>query len=242
MTNTEVRLDRHDGWAEIVIDRPDRRNSITAPVSEAMLNYLTEVETDNSVSAVMIRGEGGYFCSGVDLRALQADPPPPWRDRQNSSWRDLHLTLFRYSKPVVGAVEKFAINAGAGLAFACDLLIVGETAFIQVGEIRQGVGMPMNAAWLRIKSDERTLARLAFYGDRINGPELMSLGLINECVADDQVVNRARAVCAQMAEFPTGASTVVKQTLIESRRIEDVEAFFHFDVKTSLNNAALLKS
>ena len=241
MSTSEVRMDQHEGWAEIVINRPERRNSITAPVSEAMLGYLTEAEADPNISSVLIRGEGGYFCAGVDLRALQADPPPAWRDRQASSWRELHLALFRFTKPVIGAVEKFAINAGAGLAFACDLLFVGESAFIQVGEIQQGVGMPMNAAWLRIKSDERTLARLALYGDQLTGPHLLELGLVNECVPDDQVVNRARDLCERLAGFPAGASTRVKQTMIESRRIEDPEAFFHFDVSSSLDKAALLK-
>jgi len=241
MSEREVKLERHAGWAEIVINRPERRNSITGPVSEAILGFLTELESDDSISAVMIRGEGGYFCSGVDLKALQADPPPPWKDRHATNWKDLHVALFGFTKPVIGAVEKYAINAGAGLAFACDLIIAGETAFLQVGEIQQGVGMPMNAAWLRIKSTEQIMSRLAFFGDRVSAPDLLSLGLITETTSDDQVVTRCREICARIAAFPIGASSKVKRTIIESRRIPDPNNFFHFDVQSSLDQASMLK-
>ena len=241
MADKEVLLERHDGWAEIVINRPERRNSITAPVSEAILGYLTEAESDDSISALIIRGEGGYFCSGIDLKALQADPPPLWKDRQGSSWKDLHVALFGFTKPVIGALESYGINAGAGLAFACDLLIAGESAFLQIGEIQQGVGMPMNAAWLRIKSTEQTMARLAFYGDRVSATDLLSLGLITETVNDDEVLARCREICTRIAAFPGGASTRVKRTIIESRRIDSAGDFFSFDVQSTLDQASMLK-
>jgi enoyl-CoA hydratase/carnithine racemase len=221
-----VLVERHDGWAEVRLNRPERRNSIIAPLSIAIKEALLELEGDNTVNCVVLRGEGGYFCSGIDLKALQADPPPPWRNEQFSSWRDLHICMYRYSKPIIGAFEKYGINAGAALALACDVLVVGETAFLQIGEIQQGAGMPMNAAWLKLKTTEQVAARLAFLGDRVFGPELVRLGLAAECVADSDVVNRCQEIAARIASFPAGASVTVKQSIIEQRGIADIEAYF----------------
>ena len=236
-----VMLERREGWAEIAINRPERRNSIIPPVSVAIADALDEVADDEDIACVLLRGEGGYFCSGVDLKALQAVPPPPWRGEHGTSWRDLHLKMFSYPKPVVCAFEKYGINAGAALAMACDILIAGETAFIQVGEVQQGAMAPMNLAWFRIKTTEQILARLAFYGDRIAGPDMLRLGLAAECVADDQVLARCREVCQRFAEFPAGATARIKRGIIEQRGIDDPEAYFRKPSSNALLGAKMVK-
>lgn len=235
-----VRIEQREGWTEILLNRPERRNAIIPPVSDAIRTALDHAERDDSVASVLLRGEGGYFCSGVDLKALQADPPPPWQGKHGDSWRQLHLTLFRFSKPVIGAFEKYGINAGAALAMACDILIAGESAFLQVGEIQQGASAPMNFAWFRIKATEQVMARLAFYGDRVAAPELLRLGLVTECVADDQVVSRCRDIAARLASFPPGAASNIKRGIIEQRGIDDPERFFRQSRSNALMNAGMV--
>ena len=225
-TENIVHVERHEGWAELILNRPERRNSIIAPLSIALKEQLLELEQDEDVNCVVLRGAGGFFCSGIDLKALQADPPPPWRDQQFSSWRDLHICMYRFPKPIIGAFEKYGINAGAALALACDLLVAGETAFLQIGEIQQGAGMPMNAAWLKLKTTEQVSSRLAFLGDRVPGPKLVELGLATESVPDDAVVERCIEIAKKIASFPVGASATVKKNLIDQRGVDDVESFF----------------
>ncbi len=237
MTDDLVIVERHKGWAEVVLNRPERRNSIIAPLSEAVTAAFIALQEDDEVQCVILRGAGGFFCSGIDLKALQADPPPEWRDRQFSSWRSLHKTLFVFDKPVIGAFEKYGINAGSALALACDVLISGESAFLQIGEIQQGSGMPMNAAWLKAKMPEQVSARLAFYGDRVTGLELVRLGIATECVADDAVVDRCREIAERIAGFPAGAARTVKRELITQRGIDDVDAFFRNQTSAALLTA-----
>jgi len=239
--NDLVTLERRSGWAEIAINRPERRNAIIPPASTAIGDALDEIADDPDIASVLLRGEGGYFCSGIDLKALQADPPPPWRGEQGSSWRNLHLKLFSFGKPVVGAFEKYGINAGAALALACDVLIAGESAFLQVGEVQQGAMAPMNMAWFKIKTTEQVLARLAFYGDRIAGPEMLRLGLTAECVPDGEVLARCREVCERFAEYPAGATVGIKRGIIEQRGIEDPEAFFRQPTSNALLGAKMVK-
>jgi len=235
------RLDMHEGWAEIIIERPDRRNSLIPPLAGEIRDYIEQSNEDDNISAIVLRGEGGYFCSGIDLKALQSDPPPPWTGKDVGDVRSMHMALYHCKKPVIAALEKFAINAGASLAFACDLIIAGETAFLQIGEIQQGVGIPMNAAWLKIKTTEFQAARLAYLGDRVKAPELLRLGLISECVSDDSVVERCNEIAATIASYPTGAAEAIKQSLVAQRGIDSPEDFFPHAGNSALNSAKMLK-
>ena len=235
------RLDIHEGWAEIVIERPDRRNSLIPPLAGEIRDYIEQSNEDDNISAIVLRGEGGYFCSGIDLKALQADPPPPWSGKDVGDVRSMHMALYYCKKPVIAALEKFAINAGASLAFACDLIVAGETAFLQIGEIQQGVGIPMNAAWLKIKTTEFQAARLAFLGDRVKAPELLRLGLISEYVSDDSVVERCNEIAATIASYPPAAAVAIKQSLVAQRGIDSPEDFFPHAANSALNTAKMLK-
>ena len=234
-------VEQHDGWAEIVIDRPDRRNSLIPPLAGEITGALETLQADDAVACIILRGDGGYFCSGIDLKALQQDPPPDWAGKDVGDVRTMHLALYHCEKPVIGALEKFAINAGASLALACDLVVAGETAFLQIGEIQQGAGIPMNAAWLKIKASEQIAARLAFYGDRVPGPALVKMGLVTECVADDEVVSRCRELAARMASFPAGAPREIKRTLIAQRGIDDPDEFFPKRSNNALQSAGMVK-
>ena len=230
----------HEGWAELVLNRPDRRNSFIPPLFAEVIDALKQLDDRDDISVILLRGEGGYFCSGIDLKALQQDPPPDWDGAPVSDARSMHLALFRCQTPIIGALESFAINAGAALAFACDLVIGGETAFLQIGEIQQGAGIPMNAAWLKIKTTEFNSARLALIGDRVNVRDLMDLGLVNECVPDNEVVSRCQEIAERIAGFPPGAARQIKRSLINQRGIEDPDSFFPTGGGAALKTAAMV--
>ena len=149
--------------------------------------------------------------------------------------------LFNCACPIVVALERYGINAGTSLALSGDLVIAGETAFLQIGEIRQGSHIPMNAAWTRIKSSEHVLARMALLGDRVAGAELMRLGLVHEVVADDAVRSRADELAAQFAGFPDQSSRIIKQDLRAHLDI-DPETWFASATNSALMSADQLRS
>ena len=234
-------VERHSGWAEIIINRPERRNSIIPPLAAEIRNAIEALDNEPDIAAIVLRGEGGYFCSGIDLKALQQDPPPDWAGKDTGDIRNMHLALYRCKVPVIAALERFAINAGASLALACDLIICGEKAFFQIGEIHQGAGIPMNAAWLKIKTTELVAARLALMGDRVSPHELLQLGLVTEIFPDDQVVQRCQEIAQRLAETPPGASRKIKESLQAQRQIDDPEAFFPQSSTNALKDAQMLK-
>lgn len=196
-----IRIERASGFAELVLDRPDRRNAITGPLVEGLLAGLDELRTDEDVKAVLLRGAGGTFCSGLDLDAFQQDPPPDWRRDFGARWLDLHVALFEYPKPVVGALERYAIAGGSGLALACDLLVAGEGARLQVAEAALGMAAPMNVAWLQLKLGLARVNDLVMTARPVQGPELAQMGLATS-VPDRQVLEEARALAGRLAAHP----------------------------------------
>lgn len=231
-----VEVERHDGWASVVLNRPERKNAITGPLADAVAEALEALSADTSVAGLVLRGAGGSFCSGVDLKELQAVPQHSWVPEFSASTRRMHIALFNCACPIVVALERYGINAGTALALAGDLVVAGESAFLQIGEIHQGAAIPMNAAWLRIKSTEHVMARMALIGDRVGAPELARLGLAHEVVADDAVRTRAEELAAQFARFPDQSSRTIKAGIRAHVSI-DPESWFATSSNTALLQA-----
>lgn len=222
---SEVVVTRHEGWAEVVLNRPEVKNAINGPLGRALADALGEVTADDDVRVVLLRGAGGAFCSGLDLKDFNADPPPDWRPDFPDIWRAAHKALFDCGKPIVGALERYGINGGAALALAADLLIVGENAFLQVGEVQQGMAAPYNLAWLRLKHSEALACRIALIGRRFPGAELAAMGVAHQAVPDAEVLDAARALATQLAGYPAGALTRIKAG-IRAYNAHDADAWF----------------
>ena len=216
----------HDGWAELVLNRPERRNAIDGDLGMALAGELRALDTDDGVGAILLRGAESTFCSGFDIKAFNADPAPEWLPKFNVIWRAVHTALYDCGKPVIAALERYGINGGAALALAADILIAGETAFLQVGEVRQGMVAPYNIAWLRLRHAESVAAKLTLTGHRFTGPELAAMGVAYACVPDAEVLPRARQLAAELASYPAGAAVRIKATM---RAYNDASASAWFD-------------
>lgn len=199
--------------AEVVLNRPERRNALIGPLATELADSIEQLNADDSISVLVMRGAGGAFCSGLDLTEFGRDPQPDWVATFGDEWRRVHRAVFDSPKIVVGALERYAINGGAALALACDFLIAGETAFVQVGEIQQGMAAPMNMAWLRLRHSEATAARVALLGDRIAGPDLVTLGLAHATTDDDAVVAGANELATRLAAHDPDGVHRIKRSL-----------------------------
>ncbi len=220
-----VRLLVEAGVAEVILSRPERKNAIDGPLGRDLTTALQAANADPDVRVILLRGEGGAFCSGLDLNAFNADPLPEWVPHFPTLWRGAHRALYECGKPIVCALERFAINGGAALALAADVLFVGETAWLQVGEARLGMAAPYNLAWATLRLPESVIARLVFMADRIPGPELYRLGIAHRVVADTEVVTVARTSCLELASWPAGGLTRIKSGM-RARLDHGADAWF----------------
>jgi enoyl-CoA hydratase/carnithine racemase len=237
MYNEYVKVEHHEGWAEMILDRPERRNALIGPMIEQLTHTVRMLAMDDSVQAIVFRGAGGCFSSGHDLKELQLEPRPAWALSLGRIFREANIALFEFPKPIVGALEGYAINAGAALALSCDILIAGESAVLQVGEIQQGAGVANNVAWLRLRAGEAAASRIVLYGERIPAAELHRLGLTSEVVPDADVLVRARIVAARLAGFPPGSPARIKAAVRAQSGITDPREWF-----TVQSSAALLSA
>ena len=234
----EVEFVEHGRWAEVVLNRPRQRNAIDGPLGEGLAAAIRRADEDEAIEAVLLRGADGAFCSGLDIKAFNAEPPPDWMPRFGAIWRAAHTSIYECRKPIVAALERFAINGGAALALAADLLVAGETAYLQVGEVRQGMAAPYNMAWLRLRHAEAVAARLTITGRRFAGPELGDMGVAHDVVADDQVVAAATRLVEELAGYPDGATVRIKRQL---RAYHDTPADAWFDRVANLASGPRVK-
>jgi len=207
-----ARAELHDGWGELVLSRPQRRNALIGPMVSDLREGLAALLAGGSL-VVLLRGDGGAFCSGLDLDAFGAQPPPAWRTTFADDWAAFHRELYRCPAVLVGALERFAINGGASLALACDLLVAGEGAYLMVGEAAIGMHAPMNIAWLRLRTSEAVAAQICLGAARTPAAELQRLGLVHKVVADAEVAAEARALAARLAGYPGGALATIKAAI-----------------------------
>ena len=209
----EVIVENHQGWAEVILNRPATRNAINGPLGLALAAAFRRVDADNDIHVVVFRGAEGAFCSGLDLKSFNAEPPPAWLADFSTIWRGAHRAIFECRKPIIGALERYAINGGAALALAADLLIAGENAFLQVGEVQQGMAAPYNMAWLRLRHSEALAAQIALIGRRYTGTELKTLGIAYASAPDTGVVAAAQELATALAGYPPGALVRIKAGL-----------------------------
>lgn len=193
-----VLVERTGHRVNIILNRPGRKNSVTAELAEQLRDAFVGVNADPSVGCVVLQGAGGFFCSGIDLKAAgDGQKPAPL-----SAWPSVHAEIYKCTAPIVLALEKYAINAGAALALAAPVVVAGETSFLQVSEIQIGVAAPMNQAWLHLRHSPSIADRLTLLADRVPAAELLRLSVVTEVVADDMVLRRANELADRIAAYP----------------------------------------
>ena len=223
---SNVLIVQHFAWAEVVLNQPQTRNAITGPLGEELAAAIRTIDQDDAYRVLLLRGADGFFCSGLNLKEFNKEPPPPWLADFQTTWRSVHTALYECQKPIIVALEKFAINGGAALALAGDLLIIGDDSFLQVGEVRQGATAPYNLAWLKLRHSEATIAQLTLTGRRFTGNELYRLGVAYEAPPTSQVLLVASNLCDELASYPAGGLQAIKKTM-RSYQKESVREWFN---------------
>ena len=218
-----VIVERHGRRTDVILNRPERKNSVTPELAEELRDALRSVGNDESVGAMVLRGNGGFFCSGVDLK-VAGDGTRPSRIE---AWPEVHAAMMSSRAPIVMALEKYAINAGASLVLGSHITVMGETAFMQVGERAIGSIPAACQAWLELRHTRAIAERLVLIGDRVPAPECLRMNLVAQMVPDDQVVARAVEIADAIAAHPDEGRAAVDSVWEKLREpIADPVAWF----------------
>lgn len=218
-----ILVERHGARADVILNRPERKNSFTHEMADQLRDALRLVGSDESVGAIVLRGTGGFFCSGVDLKAA-GDGTRPSRIE---AWPEVHAAIMSSRAPIVMALEKYAINAGASLVLGSHITVMGESAFLQVGERAIGSIPAACQAWLELRHTRAVAERVVFIADRMPAHECLRMNLVSEVVPDDQVVARAVEIADAIAGHPVDGRRSVAGVWAKLREpIADPVAWF----------------
>ena len=211
-----VLVDIHEGVARLTLNNPDARNSLTAPMVDAIVEAMDTIEADESVGAVIVTGAGSAFCAGADLGNL--------RHATRESLTNVYegfLRIARSPLPTIAAVNGPAVGAGTNMALGCDVRIAAtrarfDTRFMQIG-LHPGGGH----TWLqrRIVGPQATMAAVVF-SQVIDGPESERIGLSYKCVPDAELLDVAHEFALGAANAPRQLVILTKQTIKDMAEID----------------------
>lgn len=227
-----LHVERRDRVAILTLDDPERRNALTAPLVAEIVAAMDELDRDPSVGAIVVTGAAPAFCSGADVHALRAmadgtEEPADVRDIYAGFLRVLDSPL-----PTIAAVNGPAVGAGCNLALACDVRIAGESAIFDARFLRIGIHPGGGHTYLLDRAvGPQVTAAMNLFGERIRGARAVAVGLAWECVADDELIERAVALAARAAEVPRELSIRTKATLRHTASLTDHETAMRFELE-----------
>ncbi|MEX1141116.1 MAG: enoyl-CoA hydratase-related protein [Thermoleophilaceae bacterium] len=215
----EILLERDGGVATIVLNAPDRRNALTHAMARALVEACDEIDADPEVGAVVVRGEGGFFCAGGDRQTLADAGRDPAAPEAYAGLGDVYRSFARVGElepPTVAAIRGGAVGAGMNLAFATDVRVVARDAklisgFLPIG-LHPGGG---HAALLGRTGVREAAAALTLFGERIDGARAADLGLAWEALDDADVDARAAELAAVPAADPQLARATARSLRTE---------------------------
>lgn len=216
-----VLVERHDRALVVTINRPEQRNAVNTDVARGIAEAMEMLDSDPELSIGILTGAGRGFCSGMDLKAFATGERPYVGDRgfAGIAWRSAE-------KPLIAAIEGFAVAGGLEIALACDLIVVARGARLGLPEAKRSI-VPASGGLLRLP---RLLPRgiafeLALTGDPISAERAYELGMINRLCEPGAALATALQLAATIAENGPLAVAAIKRILLESPNWPDREFF-----------------
>jgi enoyl-CoA hydratase len=210
-----------DGVLVITINRPAAKNAVNRSVSEGIAAALDRLDADDALRVGVLTGAGGTFCAGMDLKAFVSGEFPQIEGRGFGG-----MTERSADKPLIAAVEGYALAGGCELAIACDLIVAAESAKFGIPEVKRGL-VAAAGGLVRLPSQipYRVAMELALTGEFMDAERAMAIGLINHITPQGDALATAKALAQRIAENGPMAVKVSKAIIKASRDWSDDEAF-----------------
>jgi enoyl-CoA hydratase len=190
----EVLVERHDRVLVITINRPKARNAIDAAVTRGVAAALDTVDADDTLWLGVLTGAGGYFSAGMDLKAFVRgeDVTIPGRGLAG-------LAQAPPTKPLIAAVEGFALAGGFELALACDLIVASETATFGLPEVKRGLVAASGGLWrLPRRVPHHIAMEMLLTGDTLTAVDAYRHGLINRLTPPGEALRTALTLASSI--------------------------------------------
>jgi methylglutaconyl-CoA hydratase len=201
--------------ATLFLNDPERRNPLSPKMVEGLLAALEELEADEGVRALVLTGRGQAFSAGADLAFLErvTEMGAEENYRHSLSLMALFRRLYTFPKPTVAAVNGPAVAGGAGLALACDLVVMEEEARMGFTEVRIGFVAALVSVLLTRAVGEKVAKDLLLTGRLVGAEEAKALGLVNRTAPKGEALKVAQALAEEVAENAPNSLRLTKELL-----------------------------
>jgi len=220
MTN-EVIVTVQDGVMVVTLNRPEAKNAANKALAFGVAAAMDELDSNDDIRVAILTGAGGTFCSGMDLKAFIAGELPVVEGRGFAG-----LCEKPPRKPLIGAVEGYALAGGCELAMSCDLLVVSEEAKFGIPEAKLGLAAGAGGL-LRFPRQipYRVAMELALTGELFSAERAYELGFVNRLTASGEALIEAKKLAAKIAANGPLAVATTKQVIVESQDWSITEMF-----------------
>ena len=217
-----VRVEVDGPVTTVVIDRPEARNAVDGPTAAALAGAFRAFDADASQSVAVLHGAGGTFCAGADLKAIGTE-----RGNQVTESGDgpMGPTRMRLSKPVIAAIDGYAVAGGLELALWCDLRVAAGDAVLGVFCRRWGVPL-IDGGTVRLPRliGAGRAMDLVLTGRPVDAWEAERIGLVNRVVPAGHALAEARVLARSLAELPQTCLRQDRLSLLEQDGLDEAEA------------------
>jgi len=219
--NDTVLLNISEGVAVVTLNRPERRNAMTAPMMERLGEVLQQIRDDSSVRAVVVAGNGKSFCAGADITTLSDLTSQAGGSGHLGTVAGIELLYAAFMAigeldvPTIAAIHGAAVGGGLGVALQCDIRVIADEAKIGANFSRLGIHSGMCITdLLPAAVGYEAACELLFTGKLIRGTEAAAIGLCRKSVPREQVLHAAMEIAREIATYASPlAVKAIKRTL-----------------------------
>jgi enoyl-CoA hydratase len=210
-----------DGIAVITINRPEARNAVNGAVARGMAAAIDELDARGDVRVLILTGAGGTFSAGMDLKGFLSGDAPIVAGRGFGG-----LVQQPPAKPIIAAVEGYALAGGFELVLACDLVVASDQAKFGLPEVRRGL-VAGAGGLLRLpqRIPYHLAMEIALTGEHFSAAHLRDAGLVNAVVPAGQALAGARELADRLAKGAPLALAATKRIIVESADWDSAESF-----------------
>ena len=221
-------LERQGSVLKIWLNRPQAKNALSEEMTDELHLVLDAVRADRSIRTIVLRGKGGVFCAGGDIKGFKSDMQAVSAEqvaKSNRSFGDLMIKINEQPQVVIVLVEGAAIGGGLGLACVADVTLVTADARFRLSETSLGIPPAQIAPFVRERVGLTQARRLMLTGARFQGEEAVRLGIGHQVSMDaDDLEAQCQVILGHINACAPGANAVTKGILFESLRRPRAEA------------------
>lgn len=223
------------GLLTITMNRPDRRNALNPDMTRGLVEAARRAAEDSDVRAVLLKGAGGTFCVGGDVKAMAVATPRPLEERVTTLRKGMEVSriLHQMQKPVVAQVDGAAAGAGLSIALSCDLRIASESAKITTAFAKVGFSGDYGGTFFLTQMLGSAKAReLYLMSPVLTAKEALDLGMVTKVVPDAEIDKAAHEVAMSLAQGPSVTLGYIKRNINNAETLSleacfDAEAMHH---------------